>query len=134
MGHGLVEKSSALVLCGGLVMLLASACDLSYTCDTVEPGGAGAGYPTGSAGAGDYPHNDEGEEAGAEEIGSAELAMAGSCSPSKTCTDMFVNCQDKGWPCTRIIEGRKTLCAICRRDCQLEKSYSYRECYDCGFE
>ncbi|WP_437650479.1 hypothetical protein [Sorangium sp. So ce362] len=45
MGDGL-KKASALVLCGGLVMMLASACDLSYTYETVEPGSAGAGYPT----------------------------------------------------------------------------------------
>ncbi|XXT14794.1 hypothetical protein WME94_31560 [Sorangium sp. So ce429] len=102
MGGGLKATVSALVLCGGLVMVLASACDLSYTCDTVEPGSAGAGYPTESVGAGDYPNNEEDEE-----VGSAQLEMAGACSPSKTCTDMFEACQDKGYPCTREIEYKR---------------------------
>ena len=134
MGYDLKLKASAIVLCGGLLVVLASACDLSYTCDTVEPGSAGAGYPTESVGAGDYPNNDEGEEDGGEEVGSAELAMAGSCSPSKTCTDMFEACQDKGHPCTREIEYKKTLCAICQRNCINKHPYKYSECYECGFE
>ncbi|MGK3959301.1 hypothetical protein WMF38_40430 [Sorangium sp. So ce118] len=125
---------SALVLCGGLVMVLASACDLSYTCDTVEPGSAGAGYPTESVGAGDYPNNGEEDEEGGEEVGSAQLEMAGACSPSKTCTDMFEACQDKGYPCTREIEYKKTLCAICQRNCINKHPYKYPECYECGFE
>ena len=58
MGDGL-KKASALVSCGGLAAMLVSACDLSYTCDTVEPGSAGAGYPTESTGAGDFPSNGE---------------------------------------------------------------------------
>ncbi|WP_438023577.1 hypothetical protein [Sorangium sp. So ce233] len=135
MGHDLKVKASALVLCGGFVAVLASACDLSYTCDTVEPGSAGVGYPTESVGAGDYPNNGEEGEVGGEDVGSAQLEMAGSCSPSKTCTDMYVDCIDKGWPCTRQwdVYGTK-LCAVCRRDCQVKKPYSTSECYDCGFE
>lgn len=40
MGYRLKLKASALVLCGGLVMVLVSACELpSYRCETVEPGG-----------------------------------------------------------------------------------------------
>src|SRR5689334_11514269 len=72
-----LKTACAFVLCGGFVMVLASACDLSYTCDTVETGSAGAGYPTESAGAGDFPNNGEGDEGGDEEVGSAQLEMAG---------------------------------------------------------
>lgn len=53
---------------------------------------------------------------------------------SKSCTDMFDACQDKGWPCTREIEWGKTLCAICRDDCQVRRPYKYSECYTCGFQ
>ncbi|WP_437303258.1 hypothetical protein [Sorangium sp. So ce388] len=130
----LLKTACAFVLCGGSVMVLASACDLSYTCDTVEPGSAGAGYPTESAGAGDFPNNGEGDEGGDEDVGSAQLEMAGACSPSNTCTDMFEACQAKGYPCTRLIDSKKTLCAICQRNCINKHPYKYAECYECGFE
>jgi hypothetical protein len=62
MGDGL-KKANVLMLCGGLGMMLASACELpAYTCDTAESGSAGAGYPTESAGAGDFPSNGEADE------------------------------------------------------------------------
>jgi hypothetical protein len=71
MKHLLPMRTIALVLCGAFAAVLASACDLSYTCDTVEAGSAGAGYPTESAGAGDFPSNGNSEED--EEVGSESL-------------------------------------------------------------
>jgi hypothetical protein len=53
---------------------------------------------------------------------------------SRTCTDMYVACMDKGIPCTRHIEWKKSLCAICQNDCQANRPYKYSECYKCGFE
>lgn len=130
-----LKKASVLILCGGLGMPLASACELpAYTCETTELGGVGAGYPPESVGAGDFPSNGEDDEVGGgEEVGSASLAMAG-CTPVDSCTDMYVACVDKGWPCTRQwdIYGTR-LCAVCRRDCQVGKAYSTSECYTCGF-
>ena len=53
---------------------------------------------------------------------------------SKTCTDMYVACTDKGMPCTRFIDHGNSLCAICRDNCQANKPYKFSECYKCGFE
>ena len=53
---------------------------------------------------------------------------------ARSCTDMFVACTDKGWPCTRQIDKKKTLCEVCRRDCQLGIPYKFSQCYACGFE
>ncbi|WP_438005066.1 hypothetical protein WME89_40980 [Sorangium sp. So ce321] len=135
MEYGLTAKASTIVLYSGLVMVLASACDLSYTCDTEEPGGAGDEIPTESVGAGDYPSNGADDEPENEEVGSAQLEMAGSCSPSKTCTDMFVDCQDKGGSCTRLVDRwGTTLCRACQEDCLAKIPYRYTDCYKCGFE
>jgi hypothetical protein len=90
-----------LVLCGGFAMVLASACDLSYTCDTVEPGSAGAGYPTESVGEGDYFR--EGGEGGAEEVGSESFELMAGCSPINKCTEMYEACVAKGYPCNRFV-------------------------------
>ncbi|AUX36237.1 uncharacterized protein SOCE836_084440 [Sorangium cellulosum] len=133
MGYSLKLKASALVLCGGLAMVLASACDLTYNCDTVEPGSAGAGYPTESVGAGDYPNNDEEDEPEDDDVGSAQLAMAGGCSPVHPCTEMYEKCEDKRGRCTREIDSGRTLCDYCRDDCQNKRPYKYSECYQCGF-
>jgi hypothetical protein len=46
---------------------------------------------------------------------------------------MYVDCVDKGYPCTRLIDF-KTLCAICQRNCINKLPYKYAECYECGFE
>lgn len=86
MKPGLKLKAGARVLCGGLAVMLASACDLSYTCDTAEPGSAGAGYPTESVGAGDYLR--DGDEGEGEEVGSDSFELMAGCTPTKTCTDM----------------------------------------------
>ncbi|WP_438031801.1 hypothetical protein [Sorangium sp. So ce204] len=131
MGNGL-KKASALVLCG-LAMGLVSACDLTYTCDTVEPGGAGDEYPTGSVGAGDYPSNGADDEPDDEEVGSAELEMAGACTPMKTCADMYVDCIDMPWPCSRFVDEGITLCAVCQENCLKGHDYKFRQCYKCGF-
>lgn len=133
MGYGLKLKASALVLCGGLVTLLASACEMQYACDTLEPGSAAAGYPTESVGAGDYPSNGGEDEPDDEEVGSAQLEMAGSCSPSKTCTDMYTDCQSMPWPCSRFVDPGITLCAICQENCLKGHDYKFRQCYKCGF-
>ena len=53
---------------------------------------------------------------------------------SKTCTDMYDACMDKGLPCTRHIDHGNSLCAICRDNCQANKPYKFSECYTCGFE
>jgi hypothetical protein len=59
----------------------------------------------------------------------------GNCqNASKTCTDMFVACDDMGLPCNREIEYKKSLCAVCQRDCVDKRPYKYDECYKCGFE
>lgn len=53
---------------------------------------------------------------------------------TKSCTDMYEACQDKGKPCTREIDPGKTLCAFCLDDCQANRPYKYSECRSCGFE
>jgi hypothetical protein len=53
---------------------------------------------------------------------------------SRTCTDMYVACMDKGMPCTRDIDTGYSLCTFCRDDCQAKRPYKYSECYQCGFE
>lgn len=65
--------------------------------------------------------------------GDGEIPAAG-CTPSRSCSDMFEACHDKGKPCTRIYEGSMTLCGVCRRDCQAKKPYTTSECYKCGFD
>ena len=57
-----------------------------------------------------------------------------ACIASGRCLDMFVACQDKGLPCTRVIEGSLTLCGVCRRDCQNNQPYTFSECYKCAFK
>lgn len=88
-------KAGTLVPCAALVTLLASACELQYTCDTVEAGGAGAGYPTGSAGAGDYLR--EGDEDEGEEVGSESFELMAGCTPVHSCTESYEKCQDIWW-------------------------------------
>ncbi|WP_437731941.1 hypothetical protein [Sorangium sp. So ce1335] len=92
-----------------------------------EGTGAGEPSPPGSAATGDRFGN-------GGDVGSGATEEMAGCTPDKTCTDMYVDCEDKGYPCTRVIDGGKSLCAICRRDCQLKKRYTYDECYRCGFE
>src|SRR5262249_13309324 len=56
----------------------------------------------------------------------------GNCQRmTKTCTDMYEACQNKGRPCTREIDPGKTLCAICLDDCRANRPYKYNECYSC---
>lgn len=133
MRHGLKRKASALVLCGGLAAMLASACELpAYTCDTTDFGAVGAGSPTESVGAGAFPSNGEEGEVGDEEVGSASLAMAG-CTPVHDCTDMYEKCYDMGGRCTRRNSHGYTYCEICRDECQQDKPYTYELCFQCGF-
>jgi hypothetical protein len=134
MDHGLVVKASALVLCGGLAAMLVSACDLSYTCDTVESGSAGAGYPTESAGAGDFPSNGEEDEGGSEDVGSDSSALMAGCTLVHDCTDMYEKCQDIGGRCTRRNSHGYSYCEICRDECQQDKPCTYEICFSCGFK
>ena len=53
---------------------------------------------------------------------------------SKTCTDMYVACTDKGMPCARDIDTGYSVCTYCRDDCDANRPYKYKECYKCGFE
>ncbi|AUX46994.1 uncharacterized protein SOCE26_085050 [Sorangium cellulosum] len=134
MGYGLELKAGALVLCGGLVMVLLSACELpSYRCETAEPGGTDDEIPTESVGAGDFLRGGDDGEGGGEEVGSAPLAMAGSCSPVHSCTEMYEKCQEIGGRCTRKNSHGYTYCEICRDDCQLDRPYTYEICFRCGF-
>lgn len=65
----------------------------------------------------------------------AYKACRDSCQQQqKTCTDMYVDCQSRGDPCTRIVEGRKTLCAACQDDCLSDRPYKFKDCRKCGFE
>ncbi|WP_437619871.1 hypothetical protein [Sorangium sp. So ce1151] len=125
-------KLSAVVLCGGVAVVLAPACDLTYTCDTVEPGSAGAGYPTESVGAGDYLR--DGHEGGGEEVGSDSFELMAGCTPVHDCTDMFEKCQDIGGRCTRRNSHGYSYCEICRDECQQDKPYTYVICFQCGFK
>lgn len=52
----------------------------------------------------------------------------------KACVAMFDACQDKGYPCTRKIQPKMTLCALCLDDCIADRPYKYSECYQCGFK
>lgn len=140
MKQPLMLKVSALAVCGALVAVLASACDLQYTCDTVEPGGAGAGYPTETIGAGDYLRDGEEDEAEErEDVDSDSLALMAGCSPAKTCTDMFVECQAIGGKCVTGYPGcdkyGKTSCGRCLEACNDDKPYPPEcRCRSCGFQ
>lgn len=131
MGHDLKVTASALVLCGGIAMVLASACDLTYTCDTVEPGSAGAGYPTESVGAGDYLRG--GDQGGGEEVGSDSFELMAGCVPVTRCSEYFEFCQAKGRPCTRITTSGYTFCRDCLDYCLRNEPYESSECYRCGY-
>ncbi|MGK4001146.1 hypothetical protein WMF31_00875 [Sorangium sp. So ce1036] len=138
MEGGLNAKVGALVLCGGVVAVLAPACDLSYTCDTVVSGGEDYEIPTESVGAGDFPNNGEEDGGGGEEVASVQLEMAGSCSPSKDCYDFFADCQDIGGKCTVGYPGcdkyGRTPCRTCLAACLVDKPYPPAcNCYSCGF-
>jgi len=102
------HRTGAILLCMILGALLAPACDVL---------GVGGGCDTSGGGAG----------------GGGGAVPAAGCTPSRTCLDMFEACQDKGYPCTREIEYKKTLCEYCRDDCKKDRPYKYSECYKCGF-
>jgi hypothetical protein len=50
------------------------------------------------------------------------------------CTDMFVKCQDIRGVCARHLLKTLDVCGVCRSDCQVPKTYTFSECYDCGFD
>lgn len=136
MGHRLVAGASALVLWGALVTVLAPACDLQYDCETVEPGGAGAGIPAGSVGAGDYLRDGEGGEG--EDVESESLALMAGCSPSKDCYDMYADCEDIGGSCIRGFPGcdvhGSSACKSCFTACLSDVPYPPAcNCSSCGF-
>lgn len=66
--------------------------------------------------------------------GSHSKSIRAGCTPERSCTDMYVDCQEKGPSCIRQVTPKKTLCAYCRDDCQAKEPYKYSECYQCGFE
>lgn len=126
----------ALVLCGILVTVLAPACDLTYDCEPVDSGGAGAGMPTGTVGAGDYPSN--GEADGEEDVDGASQALMAGCSPSKDCYDMFDDCEDIGGKCIVGFPGcdihGSSPCRTCLDACLNDRPYpSQCNCRKCGF-
>ena len=47
---------------------------------------------------------------------------------------MFVRCQDIGGVCARHLLKTLDVCGVCRDDCQVPKTYTFSECYDCGFD
>lgn len=94
-------------------------------CYLRDEGGQGSGgviVPTGAGGFGDVPP--EPQDAADPEAG---------CAPDRTCTDMYVACQDKGPPCDKVF-GHKSLCAYCQDNCLRKEPYRYAECHECGFE
>lgn len=136
MKYRVAMRLSALVLCGILVTVLAPACDLSYDCETVESGGAGAGIPTGSVGAGDYLRN--GEDDREEDVGDVSQTLMAGCSPSKDCYDMFEDCEDIGGRCIVGFPGcdihGSSPCRTCLVACLDDKPYPPQcNCRQCGF-
>ncbi len=138
-----MKRMRVLLWLVALVMMGFAACN--YTVGDCYPVGQGAGagdvgsgavVSVGASGAGDQP------------VGTAQGALSEAqcneppdnacpqdgCTPSRSCTDMFVACQDKGKPCTREIEWKKTLCEYCRDDCYHKRPYGRAECYKCGFD
>jgi hypothetical protein len=98
---------------------------------------AGGGVSTVPIGTGDSPTGDSPGGTGRAPPLQALTAgdpLGGGCNPTPTCTEMFTACQDKGLPCTKQIEPKKTLCAFCLEDCNAKRSYRYSQCYSCGFE
>ncbi len=155
MGHGM-RKAIAVVLCGVVFVALVPACD------QLGLDGSGGAACEGAGGfGGDGPVCEIEAQSPCEEKCQAEYDAAAlecgsiqieadrkscqdgayaaykecraACTTSRSCTDMFVACQDKGMPCTRKIEWKKTLCEYCRDDCQNKRPYKYDECYKCGF-
>jgi hypothetical protein len=49
------------------------------------------------------------------------------------CLDMFDKCESKGYPCTKKVEGKGTMCDICQRNCLNEDPYRFDQCRQCGF-
>jgi hypothetical protein len=130
MHHRLNMKSIAVLLPLGLTVWTCNydvgECYLRGT----EGAGAADPYPPGSAATGDWYQN--GDDVGS---GSSEL-MAG-CAP-KTCTDMFVDCQDIGGKCITGYPGcdvyGHTSCESCRDACQTGAPYPPAcKCRSCGF-
>ncbi|MBK8253205.1 MAG: hypothetical protein IPK82_11135 [Polyangiaceae bacterium] len=50
----------------------------------------------------------------------------------KSCTDMYVDCREKGPPCDRKLGG-KTMCAYCQDNCLADEPYKFKQCTECGF-
>lgn len=115
-------KKLAVLVCG-----LVAACNYDTgECYLREEEGAGAGghiVPTGAGGFGDVPPEPQ-----------DTADPAAGCAPDRSCTDMYVDCREKGSSCNRQIDVGKTLCEFCRDDCASKRPYKYTECYSCGFE
>jgi hypothetical protein len=123
---------------------VAAACD--ETIGDCYPVGqsAGSGDPgvgaTGTTGSGPGPSGDEPVGQAQEALSMDQCNAPDDSSPPpcsgnvcpRTCTDMFVTCQNKGMPCTRVINWGATLCRICQVSCIAKAAYR-PECYSCGF-
>jgi hypothetical protein len=130
MRHRLKMKAIALGMCGALGMVLASACDMPY-CYTPGTEGVGGAYPPGSAATEDWFRNDD-------DVGSGSSEEMAGCTPDKTCTDMFVDCQEIGGKCITGYPGcdvyGHTSCSSCRDACQSGAPYPPAcKCRSCGF-
>lgn len=84
--------------------------------------------------AGQYGPRGPAALSGSRTRGSSGESIRIGCVLGKTCTDMFVECKEKGGSCNRQIDVGKTLCAFCLDDCRSKRPYKYSECYQCGFE
>jgi hypothetical protein len=92
---------------------------------------AGGPYPPGSAATGDWFGN-------GNDVGSGAAEEMAGCTPDKTCTDMFVDCQEIGGKCITGYPGcdkwGHTPCESCRDACQKETQYPPAcKCSSCGF-
>jgi hypothetical protein len=120
MGHGLKMKAIVLVLCGALGVVLASECDIQAACD-----------PMGTAGV-------EGGFENSDDVGSGSSDLMAGCTPDKTCSDMFVDCQDIDGKCLTGYPGcdvyGKTSCGRCLEACNAGTPYPPEcKCRSCGF-
>jgi hypothetical protein len=130
-------RVTTILLCAGCAAI--PACDMTIGDCYPRGQSGGSGDPSTGAGSGPGPSGDD-------PVGEAQEGLSGSqcdsedsnpppCSGNvcpRTCTDMFVTCQGKGMPCTRVINWGATLCRICQVSCIAKTTYR-SECYSCGF-
>jgi hypothetical protein len=64
----------------------------------------------------------------------AEVIEAVRRKSKDQCTDMFVECKDRGYPCNEMVEAGNTMCEICMRNCIRTAPYKFIQCTQCGFK